>query len=45
MQDIFFRRIRIEFSQFLLETEKEKKNPVHPVDPVRKNNNKIESIP
>ena len=41
---IRFQRSWIEFSQFPLETEKKKKNPVHPVDPVREKN-KIESIP
>jgi hypothetical protein len=34
--DIHFRRSRIEFSQFPQETEKEKRNPVDPVNPVKK---------
>ena len=43
--NIHFRRSRIEFSQFLLETEKVKKNPVYPVNPVKKKAKNKNPIP
>ena len=39
--NIYFRRSRIGFFQFLPETEKGKKDPFNPVNPVQKNRNKI----